>query len=94
MFYSIYYKNGCLAVSDLFDMFTQYTFHYHVLRRAYTIHFFIRLIVKNKASTHSLKMVQFSVYFIIYFKTYLKMERDQNRHAVAAFAIAAAALLE
>ena len=39
-------------------------------------------------------MVQFSVYFIIYFKTYLKMERDQNRHAVAAFAIAAAALLE
>ena len=29
-------KNGCLAASDLFNMFTQsvkfYTFHYHVLR--------------------------------------------------------------
>ena len=32
MFYSIQYKNGWLAASDLFDMFTQsikfYTFHY------------------------------------------------------------------
>ena len=32
MFYSIQYRNGWLAVSDLFDMFTQsikfYTFHY------------------------------------------------------------------
>ena len=36
VFYSIQYKNGCLAASDLFRMFTQsikfYTFHYHVLR--------------------------------------------------------------
>ena len=35
--YSIQYKNGWLAASDLFYMFTQsvkfhYTFHYHVLR--------------------------------------------------------------
>ena len=34
--YSIRYKNGCLATSDLFHMFTQsvkfYIFHYHVLR--------------------------------------------------------------
>ena len=32
MFYSIQYRNGWLAASDLFDMFTQsnkfYTFHY------------------------------------------------------------------
>ena len=37
VFYSIQYKNGCLAASDLFDMFTQwikfyYTLHYHVLK--------------------------------------------------------------
>ena len=37
MFYAVQYKNGWLAASDLFDMFTQpikfyYTFHYHVLR--------------------------------------------------------------
>ena len=37
MFYSIQYKNGWLAASDLLDVFTQsvkfyYTFHYHVLR--------------------------------------------------------------
>ena len=33
--YSIQYKNGCLAVSELFHMLTQsfklYTFHYHML---------------------------------------------------------------
>ena len=36
MFYSVYYKNDCLAASDLFHMFTQsikfYTFYYHVLK--------------------------------------------------------------
>ena len=36
MFYSIQYKNGCLAASHLFHMLTQvikfYTFHYHILR--------------------------------------------------------------
>ena len=37
MFYSVQYKNGSLAASDLLDMFTQsikiyYTCHYHVLR--------------------------------------------------------------
>ena len=37
LFYLIQYKNGWLAASDLFDMFTQsikfyYTFYYHVLR--------------------------------------------------------------
>ena len=37
MFYSTQYKNGLLAPSDLFDMFTQsikfyYTFYYHLLR--------------------------------------------------------------
>ena len=37
VFYSIQYKNGWLAASDLFDMFTQsikfyYTFYYDVLR--------------------------------------------------------------
>ena len=36
VFYSIQYKNGRLAASDLFHMFTQsikfYTFNYHVLR--------------------------------------------------------------
>ena len=37
VFYSIQYKNGWLAASDLFDMFTQwiklyYTFYYHVLK--------------------------------------------------------------
>ena len=36
-FYSIQYKNGWLAASDLFDMFTQsikfyYTFPYHLLK--------------------------------------------------------------
>ena len=36
-FYSIQYKNGWLAVSDRFDMFTQsikfyYTFYYHALK--------------------------------------------------------------
>ena len=36
LFYLIQYKNGWLAASDLFDMFTQsikfyYTFYYHVL---------------------------------------------------------------
>ena len=34
MFYSVQYKNGCLAAYDLFRVFTQsikfYTFHYHV----------------------------------------------------------------
>ena len=34
--YSIQYKNGCLAASNLFHLFTQsikfYTFHYHVLK--------------------------------------------------------------
>ena len=34
-FYSNQYKNGCLAASDLFHVFTQsikfYTFYYHVL---------------------------------------------------------------
>ena len=34
MFYSIQYKNGCLAASDLFHMFIHpikfNTFHYHV----------------------------------------------------------------
>ena len=34
VFYSIHYKNGCLAASDLFHMFTQsnkfYTFYYHI----------------------------------------------------------------
>ena len=38
LFYSIHYKNGCLAASDLFHMFTQsikfYTFHCHLLKRA------------------------------------------------------------
>ena len=36
VFYSVKYKNGCLAASYLFHMFTQsikfYTFHYHVLK--------------------------------------------------------------
>ena len=37
VFYSVQYKNGWLAASDLFDMFTQsikfyYTFYYDVLR--------------------------------------------------------------
>ena len=36
MFYSIQYQNGCLASSDLFQLFTQsikfHTFHYHVLK--------------------------------------------------------------
>ena len=36
VFYSIHYKNGCLAAADLFHMFTQsikfYAFHYHVLK--------------------------------------------------------------
>ena len=37
VFYSVQYKNGWLAASDLFDMFTQsikfyYTLYYHVLR--------------------------------------------------------------
>ena len=36
LFYSIHYKNGRLAASDLFHMFTQtikfYTFYYHVLK--------------------------------------------------------------
>ena len=37
MFYSIQYKNGWLAASDLFDMFTQsirfyYAFYYQVVR--------------------------------------------------------------
>ena len=37
VFYSIKYKNGWFAASDLFDMFTQstkfyYTLYYHVLR--------------------------------------------------------------
>ena len=34
MFYSIQYKNCCLAASDLFHLVTQSvcTFHYHVLR--------------------------------------------------------------
>ena len=36
VFYSVQYKNGCLAASDVFHMFTQsiklYTFHYHVLK--------------------------------------------------------------
>ena len=35
-FYSIQYKNVCLAASDLFNMFTQsikfFAFHYHVLK--------------------------------------------------------------
>ena len=39
MFYSIHYKNGSLAASDLFRMFTQsgkfYTFHYHILKSTY-----------------------------------------------------------
>ena len=34
VYYSVQYKNGCLAASDLFHMFTQsikfYTFPYHV----------------------------------------------------------------
>ena len=36
VFYTIQYKNGCLASSDPFHVFTQlikfYTFHYHVLK--------------------------------------------------------------
>ena len=36
LFYSIQYKNGCLAASDLFHIFTQtikfYRFYYHILR--------------------------------------------------------------
>ena len=34
MFYSVQDKNGCLAASDLFHMFTEpvYAFHYHVLK--------------------------------------------------------------
>ena len=36
LFYSIQYKNGYLAASSLFHMFTQaikfYTFYYHVLK--------------------------------------------------------------
>ena len=36
VFYSVQYKNGCLAASGLFHIFTQsikfYIFHYHVLR--------------------------------------------------------------
>ena len=36
LFYSIHDKDGCLATSDFFHMFTQlikfYTFHYHVLK--------------------------------------------------------------
>ena len=36
MFHSVQYRNGCLAASDLFHMFTQsiklYTSHYHVLK--------------------------------------------------------------
>ena len=36
VFYSIQYKNGYLAASDLFHMFTNsikfYTFHYQVLK--------------------------------------------------------------
>ena len=36
MFYSIQYKDGCLAASDLFHMFTQsikfHAFHYQVLK--------------------------------------------------------------
>ena len=32
MFYSVHYKNGCVAASDLFHLFTRsinfYTFHY------------------------------------------------------------------
>ena len=35
-FYSIQYKNGCLAASKIFHMFTKsiqfYTFYYHVLK--------------------------------------------------------------
>ena len=35
-FYSIQYKNGCLAASKTFHMFTKsikfYTFYYHVLK--------------------------------------------------------------
>ena len=36
VFYSVQYKNGCLAASDLFDLFKQstkfYTIYYNVLR--------------------------------------------------------------
>ena len=36
VFYPIQYKNGCLAASDPFHMFTQlikfYAFHYHLLK--------------------------------------------------------------
>ena len=36
VFYSVHHKNGCLAASDLFHMFTRsvkfYTFHYHLLK--------------------------------------------------------------
>ena len=32
-FFSVQYKNGCLCVSDFFDMFTQsIKFYYHVLK--------------------------------------------------------------
>ena len=38
VFYSIHYKNGCLASSGLFRMFAQsinfYTLHYHILKSA------------------------------------------------------------
>ena len=38
VFYSIEYKNGCLAASDIFHMLTlqlsSYTFHYHALKSA------------------------------------------------------------
>ena len=43
MFYSIQYKNGCLAAFDLFHMFTQsikfYTFNYHVLKETRSSYF-------------------------------------------------------
>lgn len=37
VFYSVHYKNGCLAASELIHMFEQsikfYAFHYHILKR-------------------------------------------------------------
>ena len=50
LFYSIHYKNGCVAASDLFHMLTQsiklYTFHYHIIKSTVVLKKFLKQTVK------------------------------------------------